>query len=83
MSRELERDSELREAAEQTALRLGFVEIGHNQRLIDRGTIDEETLPREVRRLMDAEDDCVAPFDGDADLAVEWIARAVAEAAED
>ena len=87
MSGDTEREDELREAAEALAVQLGYAKRARDgARMIDCGTLegeDDDDVRAAIERLVAAEDDMVAAFDGNGDLALEWVQKVFDEAGDD
>lgn len=86
MSREQDRDQELREAAKALALELKYVDEDHNGQLVDQFVMDDEddegmeAAREDVQALMDEENELVEAFEGDIDLALEYIGKILEDA---
>lgn len=77
-----EREDELRKAAQALAVKLGAARRGASGKLADAQVLDDESLEADVRRRLDEDDDRLAAFGGDVELAISWLQRVIAEAVE-
>ena len=73
----------MRIAGEELAFKIGYVKRGLHGQLVDTGELDEEDALEAIRRLIDQDDDSVLEFDGDANIALEWLKRAIDESEND